>query len=215
MTASPRSSGPTMTDCRCLWCHRSLRRQGSFLNLFFVDDVLCDDCRQKMEAGKRRIDLGSFRVECLYIYEGLVRNMIIQYKEMYDEALFPVFLWPYVRDLRRKYRHHVLVPVPSIPENNRKRGFRAVDRLFSLLELPLADVLVKKGGPDQKELAFKQRSRVGKHIELKRPVKGEKILLVDDIVTTGETLKACYRLLNPGNEVRVFGVAANRRFFEK
>ncbi len=204
-----------MTDYRCLWCHRSLRTQGSFLNLFFVDDVLCDECRQKMDVRKRTVDLGVFRADCLYIYEDLVRNMIIQYKEMFDEALFPVFLWPAVRELRRKYRNHVLVPVPSSQKNNEKRGFRAVDRMFSLLELPLADVLAKNEGPDQKDLDLHQRSQVGKSIVLKKEIRGERILLVDDIVTTGETLKACYRLLSPHNRVSVFCVAANRRFFEK
>ena len=215
MPVSVRSSEPTMTDCRCLWCHRSLRKQGSFLNLFFIDDVLCDDCRQKMVPGRRKVDLGDFKVECLYIYEDLVRNMIIQYKEMFDEALFPIFLWPFAQQLRKKYRHHVIVPVPSSHSNNELRGFRAADRMFSPLQLPLEPVLEKSGGPDQKTMDLHQRSQVGKYISLKREIRGKKILLVDDIVTTGETLKACYRLLSPQNKVRVLCVAANRRFFER
>ena len=81
-----------MTEARCLWCHKSLRYGGSLADMFSTNDCLCDECRQAMNFRPRIIKAGNLHVLSLYPYEGLVREMMIQYKEKYDEALFPVFL---------------------------------------------------------------------------------------------------------------------------
>ena len=203
-----------MTDCYCLWCGRSLRRESSFLHLYQIDDVLCQVCRHEMSYRPRKIRIDDTDVFSLYVYEGITREMIIQYKELNDEALFPVFLYPYVERLRRKYRGYTIVPVPSSDENNRKRGFRAVDEAFSLLRMETVEMLVKKDSHDQKNTDFHRRHEIRDHIVLEeKKIMNNKILLVDDIVTTGETLKSCAAYLKgAGYHVQTCSICYNKRF---
>ena len=203
-----------MTDCYCLWCGRSLRRESSFLHLYQIDDVLCQVCRHEMSYRPKKIRIDDIEVYSLYVYEGLTREMIIQYKELNDEALFPVFLYPYAERLRRKYRGYTIVPVPSSEENNNKRGFRAVDEAFSLLQLDMAEMLRKKDSHDQKNTDFRNRHEIREHLVfVNKKINTDRILLVDDIVTTGETLKSCAGYLKEaGYLVQTCSICYNKRF---
>ena len=195
MTASGQLLRPITTDCRCLWCGRSMKYDSSFREMFFIDDVLCSRCRQNLTLRKRTFKVEGIPIEGLYVYEGLVRDMLLQYKENYDEALFPVFLYPYIKELRRKYRKYAVVPVPSSSEMVNKRGFRHVNKIFSMLDLPVCDLIEKTDNVEQKK--SRKRSDIGKHFRLipEFPSHVRKILLVDDIVTTGSSMISCYHLL--------------------
>ena len=201
------------TDCVCRWCHKSIRYEGSFRGMFQIDDVLCQHCRSQMSIRQGIYGKDNLRFEGMYVYEGVVRDMILQYKENYDEALFSVFLYPYVRQLKRKYRKYTVVPVPSSTERIRERGFRHVDRMFSLLDLPLEDLLIKTDNVEQKYSYHRERIaghfRLADHqIDSHTP-----ILLVDDIVTTGASMSACYALLRQKYDfIRCFSVCFSAKF---
>ncbi|MBR0385359.1 MAG: hypothetical protein IJI05_02280, partial [Erysipelotrichaceae bacterium] len=140
-----------MTDCYCLWCGRSLRRESSLKHMFYVDDVLCAACRNSISYAPKKIMIDGIRVDSLFVYEGLIREMIIQYKELSDEALFPAFMYPYIRELRKRYRGYTIVSIPSSAANNEKRGFKAVDKMYEILDLPGVEMFEKKDDYDQKK----------------------------------------------------------------
>ena len=185
-------------DCRCLWCGRSLKYEDSLSGMFWVSDVICRKCRQAMKMRKRVFCRKGIRITSFYQYADTVRDMIIQYKELNDEALFPLFLWPVAARLKRKYRDHVIVPVPSHVSRHEKRGFRAVEKMYSLLELPVYDVLIKDKAVSQKSRGHKKRQEIGRYLRIRddHGLENRKVLLVDDICTSGETIAACHKLLS-------------------
>ena len=203
-----------MTDCYCLWCHRSLKYESVLKNLFYIDDVLCEKCRQSLEYRPRKIRVHDVEVYGLYVYEGLLRDMMIQYKELYDEALFPAFLWKNKKELEKKYRGYTMVPVPSSNEKNRERGFFTVERMFEILDLPMADILEKTDDFEQKKKGTREKRNIASHLRIREnAVIPEKVLLVDDIVTTGETIRAAYDILKENSKsVKVLICAYNRAF---
>lgn len=203
-----------MIDCYCLWCGRSLRRESSLKHMFYVDDVICESCRDKISYRPKTITVDGIRVSSMFVYEGLIREMIIQYKELSDEALFPIFLFPFINELRRKYRDHTLVCIPSSSVNNEKRGFRAVDKMFGVLNLPEVRMFEKKDDYDQKKTDFQKRHEIRNHlIYSPQKARNNKVLLVDDILTTGETIKAAHSFLAAsGYRVKVLTTCYNKRF---
>lgn len=106
----------------------------------------------------------------------------------------------------------VLVPVPLHPRRLAERGYNQsallATELGKILSLPVRfDVLARtEPTPPQQGLdrAARQRNVAGK-LERTGEVSGLRVLLVDDVCTTGATLSACAAVLREGG---ASGVAA-------
>ena len=91
-----------------------------------------------------------------------------------------------------------MLPMPSSSKNIRERGFHTVDELFSLLDITQIQALRKTRDIDQKNLSASERSRISDYMELdfKKLEGHRKILLADDIITTGATFSAAASFLS-------------------
>ncbi len=107
-----------------------------------------------------------------------------------------------------------VIPVPLHAEKLKRRGFNQVDRIFSPWanehKLHYADVLIRtKKTKSQYSLNPSERS-INLHaaFALKEniSVTGAKCLLLDDIFTTGSTLKNCARVLKEHGAHSVSGL---------
>lgn len=72
--------------------------------MFFTKDVICDVCREKMSIVGHTFKLETLSCESVYVYDDVVKDMLVQYKELMDEALFPLFLYPFISYICKKYR---------------------------------------------------------------------------------------------------------------
>ncbi|MCZ6893154.1 MAG: phosphoribosyltransferase family protein [Gammaproteobacteria bacterium] len=108
-----------------------------------------------------------------------------------------------------------IVPIPLSALRYTGRGFnQAVELarpLMALVDIPLSADRVQRdrSGPPQSSLpAAARTANVRGAFTVVRPVRGETILLVDDVVTTGATLAAVASVLKRGGAARIYAMAA-------
>ncbi|MBU3741365.1 MAG: ComF family protein [Candidatus Kapabacteria bacterium] len=90
-----------------------------------------------------------------------------------------------------------VVPVPIHRARYRERGYNQAERIASgvatAMDIPLRDVLrrTRYTGTQTSLNAITRRSNVAGSIVATQRLSGQRILLVDDVLTTGSTLQAC------------------------
>lgn len=113
----------------------------------------------------------------------------------------------------------VLIPVPLHKKRLKWRGFNQAEEISKQLSLffkipLLSDVLLKtKETRPQMELSREERQENIKEVfvyQNKGSIKGKKILLVDDVFTTGSTMEECARILKTAGAREVWGVVVAR-----
>lgn len=92
----------------------------------------------------------------------------------------------------------LIVPVPAAPQRFRQRGYNPAQllarELARELHLPLVDALAHLGNQRQVGAGRTQRLAQAEQafaVAKSNPIVGARVLLVDDVVTTGATLSAC------------------------
>lgn len=113
----------------------------------------------------------------------------------------------------------VLIPVPLDKKRLKWRGFNQAEELAKelslILKLPVVGgnlIKIKKTPPQvdlEKNLRIQNLNGVFS-IKNKEKIKGKKILLVDDVYTTGSTLNQCAKILKEAGAKEVWGVTVAR-----
>lgn len=195
---------------RCLLCDQEMQ-QGSLKDILFEEDVICESCRSKLERRQIEFRLDGIRVRSDYVYNDAFSECLIQYKECCDEALKDVFLYPIRKQLRKRYRGYTICLMPSSTKKLAMRGFNHLVGMYENLGMKMIEPFEKVEEKDQKGAGRMERRSMEHGIRLKPDVKlPKKLLLCDDTITTGSTLKGALRVLDRDNHrIEIYCVSAN------
>lgn len=163
----------------------------------FKKITICDDCFNKFHPKFINYSLDGVKGMSLFNYDNNMKNLIYQYKGCYDFELFSVFLEQYSTYFHYLYKGYYIVPIPSNERDDTRRQFNHVVEAFSILNLPMLKVLYKSEEYKQSEQHKADRIKIFDILKLSdlEIIKNKKILIVDDIVTTGSSIKAAIALI--------------------
>lgn len=197
----------------CLICFKKVNIT-DFCRLFNGKIPICQACQIEMEPKFMKFRVDNHKATSLYDYNPFIRKLIYQYKGCYDYELHQVFLDRYAKEIKLRYFDRVIIPIPSYQNEDEQRGFNHVIETFKSVELNTLNILEKTEKHKQAISSFKQRKEVYKYLELKSypDLSKKKVLIVDDVYTTGSTMKSAIHLiekLNP-KKIDVLVVAKTR-----
>lgn len=153
---------------------------------------------------------------------GIVRKILHEFKYSRQEHLkHPISDWlaETLADPRLQGRRFdVIVPVPLHPARKRERGFNQAELLAELLSVRggvrMHDVL-QRTRYTTTQTAFDRAERMENlhnafRLRRNADVRGSRVLLIDDILTTGSTLSECARVLKASGALSVHAATAAR-----
>src|SRR6266704_4397605 len=157
-----------------------------------------------------------------YRGRGIVRQIIHEFKygrQIHLRHLVARWLHAALDDERLcGRRFHVIVPVPLHPARLRERGFNQASLLAALLSaqtsIPAKPVLERiRYTTTQTALDRSERmENLHNAFRLRKnaDVRGLRVLLIDDVLTTGSTLNECARILKRASAFSVHAATAAR-----
>jgi ComF family protein len=178
------------------------------------DESVCRECQERGFAFDAARSFG--------IYEGSLARAIVLMKYERIEPLggwFAKRLLEAARRLPAGFVADVIVPVPLHRTRQKERGFNQVDLfgkpLARKLGLPYRPVLLKRerARPEKHLLHFEERWEAVRGAFVIREggrVDNLRILLLDDVMTSGATLDACSRALREAGAKSVTGLTIAR-----
>ncbi|WP_237564493.1 ComF family protein [Bifidobacterium tibiigranuli] len=194
------------------------------------DMVLCPSC-EDIFARSQCYALGGVEMGFGYVcaaYRGAARQAFLAWKDHGDEECTPAFAQALAAlalrvDIEQAAhgREILIVPAPSSSRSVRRRGrwhmLPLVRRLARLLReggvnARVAPVLTMRGVA-RKSVEMRGSSqragRIGGHIVMRRgaDIEGSLVMLIDDIVTTGSTMRQCVGVLGSSGAIVLTALA--------
>lgn len=197
----------------------------SNLLVFPDEEIVCRGCRDKVSminaplcrrcgrvVGSNRMICGDcvlhppiFRRHLSYsFYDGVLKDLILLFKYGEICSLKKLLAGYYIEMLAEKVDEELDLIVPVPPDKSRRREFSPVRELAEVLSrnqgiklLTNQLIKVRATAPQAGLTREKRIKNLNRAFELRNPglVKGKKVLLIDDVYTTGTTIKKCSQLL--------------------
>lgn len=190
-----------ISGARCMKCGKSLKNE---------DDELCFDCKKHRHLYDQGI--------AVFEYTDGIKQSIYHYKykgcrefaEWYGEEAYRV-----CSEQFNMWRPQVIIPVPLYEKKKKIRGYNQAEliaeRIGMLCGLPVDAEILKRSRhtvPMKKLNDIQRAENVKKAFTIaSNIIEYKRVVLVDDIYTTGATMDACAGVLKASGVEKVYCVS--------
>jgi len=190
-----------LVEPRCKKCCRMLSEQA-------VDSICYDCVRWENDQNWQGV------LECnisLYHYNEHLKEIIARYKYRGDYALASIFASE-IKKVASESGADLYVPIPLSEARLYERGFNQSEALLTMAKLPVAKILTRKHSEKQSKKSRKERLEQSDVFEIQKnyAIQGEKILLIDDIYTTGSTIRHAAKVLKNAGVKQIISLTLAR-----
>lgn len=195
----------------CLVCDNVIEE--NFSSLFCDEVKVCYECFNKFKRRDSKFVIDGVEGIILYYYDEFFKDVLYRYKGCYDYMLKDVFLSYKLNSLKRKYRGYQIILAPSNKEIENKRGFNHLEEIFKCLKLPIIKCFKKIKKWKQSDKKLNERKQIQKVIKIDKSClnNAKKMLIVDDVLTSGSTIKSLISQLPPCIDKKVLVLSSNCR----
>jgi competence protein ComFC len=209
-----------LTPSQCLACGREAELLCPVcLGLVALKAQVCFRCNSLSNSGRtcqacrRRTRLAGVSVAAYY--EGPVKEMILQLKFHRARSAGRLAAGLVLAAMPETLQVDVVTNVPVSASRYRERGYNQSEliakRVARVMGVPFQQLMSRQGSAHQ--LGTDRRTRfeqVAGAFFAVRSVEGRRVLVVDDVVTTGATLSECAAILSIAGAAQVWGAAVAR-----
>ena len=187
---------------KCVFCEEIITK----------NDSICTHCAQNVKISvslRPLLEFGNGKVtKCMspFKYTGKVRDAVCRFKFYGYKNYADFFSGIIAEEINKNILDIKFDFISAVPLSSKRQSQRGYNKsqwlakaLSGKLNIPYKETLVKiKDNFPQHELPLDQRMQNIKGVyrpKDKKIIKGKNILLCDDIITTGNTLKECVKML--------------------
>ncbi|WP_346685254.1 ComF family protein [Megamonas hypermegale] len=196
---------------RCPSCHCYVEKEGQWCH-----SCLLEIMRNKNLAYDIAVRQYISPIITIGKYDKGLKDLIHELKYKNDFSTLP-YIHTLVNNVDMPWQisdFDFIIPVPLHEAKLKKRGFNQVDKIFKpwakTHNLPYTDILIRtKNTKSQFQLNSTERNQNQQDAFILKDnisVKNCKCLLLDDIFTTGSTLKNCAKTLKENGAIKVCGL---------
>lgn len=170
---------------------------------------ICLDCKQ-WEADDKWSDTLD-QNKSLFRYDNFTKEVIARFKFRGDYILAEIFAAAF-RNALLAFQYDYIVPIPLSEERLYERGFNQAEAIIRAASCQPSHLLSRIHTEKQSKKSRHERIHLEQvfKVETKLDLRGKTILLVDDIYTTGSTLRHAAKLLKEKGAVKVYSLTLAR-----
>jgi competence protein ComFC len=184
-------------------------RPFALLEVEYRSGSICLDCKrwEDDERWKGSLDKNI----ALYTYTNFTKEVIARFKFRGDYVLAEVFAADVLKALQ-DFQYDYIVPIPLSEERFYERGFNQAEAVIRAAGLVPSRVLTRVHTEKQSKKSRNERIHLEQvfNVESDLDLRGKTILIVDDIYTTGSTLRHAAKLLKENEAVKVYSLTLAR-----